>query len=56
MADGDYFAATNGIGGSASAQNLFSIENPTGSTINVIVRHVSVVGTLVSASATRFAY
>lgn len=53
---GEYSAGITLINGSASAQNLFSIENPTGSDKFVIVRKMGVGGTVAAVAAALFVY
>ena len=57
MADfGKYFASTNAITGSASAQNLVSIENPIDSTTNLLIHKLDVRGVLTGNSNVLFNY
>ena len=53
---GEYRAATTLINGAASAQNLLSIENPTGSGKIVIVKRLGVTAVVVAVAATNFLY
>jgi hypothetical protein len=53
---GYYLASSNVIGGSVNPQNLLSIENPTGSTVNVVVKRITVSGVQSALSALVFSY
>lgn len=51
-----YFASTSKIAGSVSAQNLLTIENPLGSTVDVFINRIFVNGVLDSTSSIVFLY
>lgn len=53
---GEYYAATTLIAGQASAHNLFSIENPSGSGKFVIVRRMGVNGVAAAVATALFVY
>ena len=53
---GEYYFATTGITGAISAQNLLTIENPSGSTVNVLVTHIRVRSVLTVLSTTVYAH
>jgi hypothetical protein len=53
---GYYFAATTMINGSASAQNLLSIENPAGSLTNLYIKRMSITAILTANTAVAFAF
>ena len=53
---GLYLGSTDAINGSNSAQNLFSIENPISSSVNLIVKQIRVRGILTSDTTTVFSY
>lgn len=51
-----YFASTSQIVGSAVAQNLLTIENPSGSNVDIFINRIFVNGVLGSNSAVVFLY
>lgn len=53
---GEYFFATTGITGAISAQNLLTIENPSGSTVNVLVTNIKIHSALSILSTSIFAH
>jgi hypothetical protein len=53
---GEYSVAIPLIAGTAGAQNLFSIENPAGSGINVVVRRLGVGGVATAVANVAFVY
>jgi hypothetical protein len=53
---GKYFTATGPIGGSVSAQNLLSLENPVGSGINVLVHKIRAHGVVTAISTGNVEY
>lgn len=51
-----YFAATGQITGSASDQNLLTIENPVGSNVDIFINRIFVNGVLSGVSSVQFLY
>lgn len=56
IVNGSFFCASNLIGGSSSAQNLITLENPADSNLQYIVKRVLVQGVVNAASTTPFLY
>lgn len=53
---GEYYYATTGIGGAISAQNLLTLENPSGSTVNVLITSIRVHSVLTILSTSVWAH
>lgn len=53
---GEYYYSTTGVAGAISAQNLLTIENPSASTVSVVVTHVRIRSVLTILSLTVFAH
>lgn len=53
---GEYYFATTGITGAISAQNLLTIENPSGSAVNVLITNIRIHSALSILSTSVFSH